>query len=490
MSLTEAWWFWYTPRMLVEACIPSLSSLANARVSSEANIIGLMGRAEFTRREFLEKTGVVFLGFVLTSCAPSALEIGDAPTTEATRTTILPTPTLVPTQIPEVAILPTPELQRTVFEALLQPFINEALKRREDRALKDPEYFKRVDKELNEGRVNFLLFGYGETHEPPLVERAIIASPTIISIDYRNKKIDIISLTHDIRDPLVEEVLGIKGKPNSVQRLDQSLLNKEAAQKVGKFRLPQLSLENATSLSIDFQIHMSDNAIQRLVDDVIGGLVIDVPINEPLGAYYYKGVKYDDGGRVFKKGKVTLNGREAVGFIKAIAALGPKDKEYSPLMEHNVRKALFFEALKATLITQVDSLAFKAKLTAYVSNECFVTQEVAPDFNSIELVINNLSVVVSGLEKLNQNNKDLGTFPISQQLYAVDACCSSDPRNMPVHWATATIIDGEQKMREDIKNGVIPKGLGLEVPYGGDPYGDLVNYWRAVRLWVKKKLTN
>lgn len=450
-----------------------------------------MGRAELTRREFLEKTGAVVLGFILTSCGTSNPETSATPTTEAIRAPVLPTLTVVPTSTPEIVASPTPERQGTLFELLLQPFIKESLKRRAEAANKEPEFYKRVDKELNEGRVNFLLFGYGETHEPPLVERAIIASPTIVSVDYRNKKIDIVSLTHDIRDPLVEEVLGIKGKPKSVQRLDQSLLNKEAVQKVGKFRLPQLSLENATGFSIDFQVHMSDNAIQRLVDDVIGGVTIDVPINETLGAYYYKGIKYDDGGRVFKKGKVTLNGREVVGFIKAIAALGPKDKEYSPLMEHNVRKALVFEALKTDLITQLDSLAFKAKLAAFISTENFVTKEVALDFSSMEFVVSNLSVAVSSLERLKQgDNKNLGVFPIRRELYAVDACCSSDPTNMPVHWATATIIDGEQRMREDIKNGVIPEGLGLEVPYGGDPYGDLVDYWRAVRLWVKKKLSD
>src|SRR5574341_1156220 len=50
----------------------------------------------------------------------------------------------------------------SLFETLIKPLANEAQKRREDRAKKEPEYAKRVDKELNEGRINFLLYGYGE----------------------------------------------------------------------------------------------------------------------------------------------------------------------------------------------------------------------------------------------------------------------------------------------------------------------------------------
>lgn len=61
----------------------------------------------------------------------------------------------------------------SLFDSLLRPFLYEAQKRREDRSRKDPEFIKRIDEGLNEGRVNFLLFGYGETHEPPATERAL-----------------------------------------------------------------------------------------------------------------------------------------------------------------------------------------------------------------------------------------------------------------------------------------------------------------------------
>ncbi len=60
----------------------------------------------------------------------------------------------------------------SLFDSLMRPFMYEAQIRREDRARKEPDYAKRIDKDLNEGRINFVLFGYGETHEPPATERA------------------------------------------------------------------------------------------------------------------------------------------------------------------------------------------------------------------------------------------------------------------------------------------------------------------------------
>ena len=71
-----------------------------------------------------------------------------------------------------------PDTSDSLFDTLLTPFVNEAKKRRADLVKSDPDYLKRVDPVLNEGRVNFLLFGYGESHEPPVTEKAIIGDRT------------------------------------------------------------------------------------------------------------------------------------------------------------------------------------------------------------------------------------------------------------------------------------------------------------------------
>src|SRR5207237_404498 len=100
----------------------------------------------------------------------------------------------------------------TQFERVLHPLLLEAKRHRQANASADPTYWTRLDPRLNSTRLNFLLFGYGETHEPPLTERAFIGSLTIFSYDYGTRQIDLVSLTHDIRAPEAERFLEQQGQ--------------------------------------------------------------------------------------------------------------------------------------------------------------------------------------------------------------------------------------------------------------------------------------
>ncbi len=377
----------------------------------------------------------------------------------------------------------TEKKEEKLSDVLLRPLIAEAILRREVRAKNNPDYLHRIDAELGRGRLNVLIFTSGETHEPPL-DWAIIASPSIISIDYVNGAIDTVSLTHDIRAPEVAEVLGIKGQPRSAQRIDQALLN----DKVGGFDLTRRVLENATGLSMDFQIHSNDTAIQKLVDNVFHGVTVYVPIRMELGAYYYKRVKYDEGGRVYFPGKHTMDGRSLVGFIKAIPTVGPKDESYSPLMEHNVRKALVFEAIQNSVKTKW-SAQFLFEVMTYAV-DVISSKDVTYDFDHNDLIVRNIGNIVPEVAESVLTGRKLQTeLPaLRKQIYIVDLCCSTDPGNMPVHWAN-WIGPGEEIIRQDWKNGVFQEGLGYQVPYGANPYGDLVTeYWQRVRAYVRKSL--
>ncbi len=86
--------------------------------------------------------------------------------------------------LPEIPVPPPPEQparRATLAERLLDTFVAEAERRRAEWPTVSPERLKRIDAKLNEGRVNVLLYGYGETHEPPLTERAFIGSYPIVS---------------------------------------------------------------------------------------------------------------------------------------------------------------------------------------------------------------------------------------------------------------------------------------------------------------------
>ena len=80
---------------------------------------------------------------------------------------------------PAVTAVPTPtrvSSDESQFERVLHPMLLEAKRHRAAAAAADPTYWTRLDPRLNSTRLNFLLFGYGETHEPPLTERAFIGS--------------------------------------------------------------------------------------------------------------------------------------------------------------------------------------------------------------------------------------------------------------------------------------------------------------------------
>src|SRR5437899_3784944 len=188
----------------------------------------------------------------------------------------------------------------TQFERVLRPLLLEAKRHRKANAAEDPAYWSRLDPKLNATRLNFLLFGYGETHEPPLTERAFIASLTIFPHDYATRQIDLVSLTHDIRAPEAERYLHDQGQglvgPIKIDR----------AFGIGGFDLMRRTVEDATGLVIDYQLAFRESAIQGATDNVFGGLDVDVPLGFHVNGFYLDGVQYPGG--VFQKGLPRLNG--------------------------------------------------------------------------------------------------------------------------------------------------------------------------------------
>ena len=148
---------------------------------------------------------------------PMALAEARPAATAAIAATAAPTPIRVATN-------------DTQFERVLHPLLLEAIRHRQANAAEDPTYWKRIDPRLNSTRLNFLLFGYGETHEPPLTERAFIGSLTVFSYDYATRQIDLVSLTHDIRAPEIERYLHSLGQQQvGPIKIDQAYSNRAAS---------------------------------------------------------------------------------------------------------------------------------------------------------------------------------------------------------------------------------------------------------------------
>jgi hypothetical protein len=367
-----------------------------------------------------------------------------------------------------------------LFDALMQPLTNEAQRRRAERARRDPDFFRRIDRGLSEGRVNFLLFGYGETHEPPFTEKATIGSHTIISYDLRTRRADIISFTHDIRAPEVERELIKRGLKPTAMRMD-------SAYTVGGFNLMRQMIEDATGLAMDYQITFRDAALQRLIDNVFDGVQVTAPMAFDVHPFYLDGVKYPGGH--FPQGPQQLNGRQAIQFIKTVPVA---EGTYDKLLEHNSRKSLVFDALVRALSEKYADRAFWVKGAAFVAGE-LLGGAVVCDFDPIVLMVNNVgdTTARAALAPARQSLQDAPrlseTLPpkINQSVYIVDPAHGDGG----VQWINANAAENPITQK-DIEAGMYPT-LAMEVPINANPYGDLVTgYWTSVRLLVKESLLN
>ncbi len=415
---------------------------------------------------------------------PSTVTAADPPSTStvvpATRTPI-PAPTaaraamLRPTRSAAGDVSDAEHLmdkgENTVFDALMTPFLNEAKKRRAELAKTDPEFGRRVDPALNEYRINFLLFGYGETHEPPATEKALIGSQTIISYDTRTRRADIISLTHDIRAPEVEREMVRQGwKKAPVTRIDQ-------AYNVGGFKLQRRTLEDATGLSIDFQLTFRDAIVAGLVDNVFEGVDVDVPTDFDVHAFYLDGKKYDAGH--FRQGLQRFSGRQVVQFIKTVPV---SEGAYDKSLEHNQRKALILDALMAAINRKYTDRAFWLRGTGFVGTQ-LVTGNIAYDFDPVALLINNIGQTTSNLRSSKSSGGGAMLPKIGKSRYVVDSAHGDGG----VQWVNANAAINPVT-KKDIDDGVYGS-RDIEVPIQSNPYGDLVTeYWGSVRALVRVAL--
>ena len=358
----------------------------------------------------------------------------------------------------------------TVADALMRPFASEASRRRGERARLDPDTARRVDQKLNQGRINFLLFGYGETHEPPAAVDVIIGSLSILSYDLHTGRADIVSLTHDTRAPEIERFLDQRGKPSGPVKIDQ-------AYSVGGFDLMRRTVEDATGLSIDFQIAFKDSLLINLVDDVFGSITVDNPADFQAEPFYLNGQLFEEGR--FGKGRQQLNGTQTIQYIKALTA------RHDRALERNVRKVIVFRALLDGMNQQCHDREFWLRLSGFVVGQS-ASKTIQYDFDPLALLVSNLGDVISSAGRFAKGEGcDLGASRIRKSIYVVDPTVGDGG----VQWVSMEVLTNPIAKR-DLESGVYPAAdVGMELPINSNPYGDLITeYWQAVRSLVKQIL--
>ncbi|MBI2405741.1 LCP family protein [Candidatus Microgenomates bacterium] len=384
------------------------------------------------------------------------------------------------------ASIETPQMQkeidrREIYRRIIKPLEDEALRKRDKRAAQNPEYSHRVDQELNEGRVNIALVGYGETHEPPLTERAIIGSISIFSLNTETGKVDIVSLTHDIRAPEIEKYEASRGRNSGYP------IKIGKAYPTGGFSLMRRTLEDATGFSIDYQAVFRDSLIVEFVDNVVEGIDVDNTTDFDVHPFYLNGVKYGPGH--FPAGRYMFGGQRAIQFIKTV----PKTdgSYYGKHLEHNVRKHVVFRSIFQEIEEHSGDAGFLIKLLSFF-NEQRSKGLLRYDVNLGEFFTNNLGSIIDSLRNVVVHKDDIALIEFGKALYVVDPAQSEVKGGFGIRWVTAEAVENPIIKREIEEKfyeypGVVGDPYGVEVPVGGDPNApDLVTgYWKSMRSRIK-----
>jgi LytR_cpsA_psr family len=347
-----------------------------------------------------------------------------------------------------------------LFDEAIAPFITLANRGRTERNRADAFYAGRIDPELNEHRINFLLFGYGETNEPPL-PRDIIGSITIMSLDYRSRSISQISLTHDARAPEIERFNRLRGEPSHPSKIDTTYRH-------GGFELMRLAVENATGLSIDYQLAAEDVLVKQLVDDVFGGIEIDNPVALATNPIYVSGRLQPC--LAFPKGRQTLDGIRTLCYLKGLAY-----PPYDPAKENNLRKHIVFQGLKNEVDRNLNNPLFAIKMLALMQQQ-LEEKTIAYDFDAKSLIIGAVEQLAGGA-----GVRTVSMPTIDQNLYLVDDQIGD---------GGFTWVMGTQNpiIRDELKRGIY-KDTAMVVTNGDPNAQDLAKgYWNSVRTIVKSKL--
>lgn len=365
----------------------------------------------------------------------------------------------------------------TVFDEFIKPLKEEARRRRIERARSDPNYYHMIDRELNEDkngdpiRINVLLFGIG-TLLTPGNPPAINGANQIISINLKDRTVDLISITSETRDPNAERHLKKTKDKDAILSINSSY-------DIGGFDLMRESFAKSTGLEMDFQVFLADGAVKDFVEQVLGGeLDVDLPYDLATYKVDVDGKEYPD--KEFKAGRQPLDGVRVLQFMKG-ETINKWEKGKLP---HN-RKNIIMDAVTQAIKRNVLSLRF---LPDFLKSQMSVGR-IQPDFDLNKVVdwgaLSKIGFKPLGFDELRTGqqvtmmNPDMGGEGVRY--------VGEDRQYNPI-----TAADIAANIYPNHYEGVPGADWwsGVVIPYNGNPHAeDLVtDYWGETRRVVKKRL--
>lgn len=374
-----------------------------------------------------------------------------------------------------------PEQPVNLFNEVVRPFIDEAMKKRAERARTDPEFYHRIDQELNYNRINLLLFGYSEEHGESYEEYGGV--PTILSYNLTTGQIGVVHLSRDIRVPELER-LDPKGSIDS-QRV-RSIFKK------GGFDQMRTISEDITGLAIDYQIVLKDAVVRDAIRDLAdGSLNLDIPKDHHTGPFRFDGKLEDPNGSFIQKGPQQMTTEQLMRYILA-EDKQPGGKEDERSYRKNQVMTELSKKIKAK--TRANPLFLLTLINFIKQKES--TKELRVDFDLSLLnrgaqlmggLVNAVGQLIKGREIAETNLPEMDP---NKQLVFHDAYFGDGgvTRVHNIKNVRDPLRVDHPKVLDDIRNDLLPPWM--LIPNGGNPYAkDLVNeYWQSVRKMVKEKL--
>lgn len=234
-------------------------------------------------------------------------------------------------------------------------------------------------------------------------------------------------------------------------------------------------LEDATGLSIDFQVSSDDLLIQDFVDNMLGGIEIDVPYDIDLFEIYLRGEKQSKWR--FSQGKQQMNGLNVLRFIKA----EHDSDQYDPKMENHPRKHLIFSAFLETLKNNLKRPGFLMKAAGFFKG-IDEGKKADCDFSLKTLLTDNVLRLAG--PAVRAYFQEVSMPKVGRSIFIVDSAIGDGG----VQWVSANRFENPITAQDWAKD-IYPDDA-MEIPLNADPYSqDLVtDYWGSTRRLVKERL--
>jgi hypothetical protein len=335
----------------------------------------------------------------------------------------------------------------------------------------------RIDADLNARRLNVALLGYGEEHDQTYGDVGV--SVTILSVNLDTWDMASISLSRDIRAPELED--------QSAHEPPRWPVTLRAAYRMRGFDGMRTILEDATGLSIDFQVLIKDVFLRNYLENVSGPVTLDVPKDFQTNVYRLDGVEHAED--FIPAGRQTLSPEKAMTFILG-ESLDPQQKSD----ERSYRKDLLLKTLSCDLRQRLAAkdVGFAVHLLQFALGE-LNNHGFGTDFD-FQLIAGGLGNLVQAF--IGSRGDVDATFP---QLSGARELVIHDPafgdggvrraHQIAIDPGDDPTLDNPLVKRETELGSLAPYML---IPIGGNPYAsDLVtDYWAPVRALVRTILSS